>query len=460
MSRTESTAAGVAKELELQGNFQANAHEQNQERHPASVPKIGNLPSKYAYQTTYVEPEGTVSAVAGSTLRFCVPRCNGYLIGTSLTGKVTATTTTQANANTTTNTCFYKDDAWFMILEEVRMELGCESVHFQEEDGQIWVYKYNHFYNEDQRLGKMVNDGSPLARADWARSTQTFRVPFLFDVFSHPSKALRVWTMQDSPVRFRVKLRPMSYVTEYTGTAITGGTIQAGFSPGALQEVRLACDFIQLPVKDAKRLERAAPERITYVREWLRYRDIPHASSTSTEIIDLAVTNSLESLLIFPKLDRYHTSAGAIAAAGGATPNLSPLFDFNTYPFAFSGEVVADGTGFVTADPFAGAELKLDGNTRESSTYQELTQWKNAHWMARHSTDVNELVPGFHFHDPMSPVHGPSIQMTQINHKKLHIFWTYDGVTTTNWAGNFDIYASIVNVLVTDGHRARLVYPS
>lgn len=460
MPRTESTAAAVSKEVELKGNFQHAAHEQNTERHPASVPRLANLPSKYAYQTTYVEPEGTVSAVAGSTLRFCVPRCNGYLYNCSLEGKVTKTATTQADGNTTANTAFYKDDAWFLILEEVRMEFGCESVHLQEEDGKLWAYKYNHFYSGDKRLGVLVNDGAPVARADWARETQTFRVPFLFDVFSHKSKALRVWTMQDSPVRFRVKLRPMSYVTEYTGTAITGGTIQAGFGPGELQEVRLACDFIQLPVKDAERLERAAPERITYVREWLRYRNIPHSQSTSTEIIDLAVTNSLESLLIFPSQNRYIDSAAAITAAGSATPNLLPLFDFNLYPLAFSGVITQDGSGFRVSDPFAGAELKLDGSTRESSTYKELTGWKNVHLMARNSTDVNELVAGFHFHDPMSPTHGPSIQMTQINHKKLYLYWLYDGVTVPNWDGEIDIYASIINVLVTDGHRIRKVYPS
>lgn len=456
MSRVD-TAAGVAKQLELKGNYQSNAYEQNVERHPA-VEELGLKPSIYARHTSFHEPEGTISTVAGSTLRFCVGRCNGYLTGVSMVGKVTATTTTQANANTTDNTAFYKDDAWFMILEEVRMEFGCESVHVKEEDGQLWVWKYNHFFNGDQRLGVLVNDGSPVQRADWARGTQHFRVPFLFDNFSHESKALRIWTMADSPVRFKVKLRPMSYVTEYTGTAIdAAGVVQAGFAPGELQDVRLAYEFIQIPVKDAKRLERAAPERVTYIREWCRYRDIPHASTTATQTIDLPITNTMESLLIFPKLNDVHVLADVLLASPAAE---LPLFIRNTYPFCFRGALVADGTGVTISNPFAGAELQLDGSARVSFTYEEMTEWTNTFVMARNTTDKNEAVAGFHFGDPMSPVQQPGIQTTKIQHKKLYIYWTYDGRTAVNWDGVIDVYISTMNVLVTDGHRIRKIYPS
>lgn len=208
-SNDTNTTAGVALELTRDGYAQTEFFHYGvtEETNPCVAGIYRE--SKSAIVEEYVTPEGVDSAVASTTVRWCMPICQGYLLDLSISGTLTKVTTVQPDSWVFTDTLCYKDDAMFMLVNQSTLELGCSAQRLNVETGLMHKIWHDHFFNPHRRLRRMVQNGGQAERINWARQDQLVRVPLLYDFFLHPSKALRLWTMKHSPPRMFVQFNSM-----------------------------------------------------------------------------------------------------------------------------------------------------------------------------------------------------------------------------------------------------------
>lgn len=335
------------------------------------------------------------------------------------------------------------------------------------ENGEWWHIKHCHYYGLNRRLGMMVNNGGLMDRVNAARSDQHWYVPFLFDIFMYAKKAPRVWTYEQSPIRFLVRFNTMEYITERIGAAQgVGGIPVAGYTPGTLQEVRLACRTLILNRVDEANLTAHAPTREIYFRELSMMTGIPHASTTNPEVIDLDFQNTAESFWIVPHLNRFNvdpwTLNAPLAGRLGA-PDPADVLE----PFNFSGEYLAAndpnialvGANLLQFPPFAGAVFRPDETDRMALSYWEMTDKTGWESFPHNTRDLKEMVAKMVF--PLYPVSAdPSqgLQLTRITKKVLRIYWTFNGITVPNWNGTFNIYGQQWNFLIEGQKEAKIAF--